>query len=167
MKYILLATAFLMFSIPSTAQSFQVKDLSTSVGNWEGKLTYLDYTSGKPYTMVANINISLTDHKTGYIMGYEYPKEPEANSKDTTYLVDKLFGKEKIVSFKKDANNGFRLVTEITGEDGNDHKKAILRHTYLLISNTYSIMKEVKFEESDVWIKRNEYTLNRESKGLK
>jgi hypothetical protein len=167
MKYILLATAFLMFRITSIAQSFKIKDLSTSVGNWEGKLTYLDYTSGKPYTMLANIKISLTENKTGYIMGYEYPKEPEANSKDTTYLVDMLFGKEKIITFKKDANDGFRLVTEITGEDGNYHKKAILRYTYLLTSNTYSILKEVKFEGSDVWTKRNEYTLNRGSKDLK
>ena len=43
-----------------SAQSFQIKDLATSVGNWEGNLTYLDYSSGKPFTMLANIKISLT-----------------------------------------------------------------------------------------------------------
>ena len=53
------------------------------------------------------------------------------------------------------------LVTEIVGEDGNDHKKAILRHTYELMSNKYSIKKEVKFEGSEIWIKRNEYLLKR------
>jgi hypothetical protein len=47
----------------SIGQSFQVKDLSNSAGRWEGKLTYLDYSSGKPYTMLANINIDLTSDK--------------------------------------------------------------------------------------------------------
>jgi hypothetical protein len=144
--------------------SFQIKDLSTSVGSWEGKLTYLDYSSGKPYTMSANIKISLTENRKGYIMAYEYPKEPQANSKDTTYIVDKLFGKDKIVDFEKSLDGGFTLVSEIVGEDGNDHKKAILRHTYLLKSNSYSITKEVKFEGTYLWIKRNEYLLNKKGK---
>jgi hypothetical protein len=161
MKNILFSTVFILLCISANAQTFQVKNLSSSLGSWEGKLTYLDYSTGKPYTMLANIMISLTENKSGYIMGYEYPKEPQANSKDTTYVTEKLFGKEKIVEFKKDANGGFALVTEIEGEDGNDNKKAMLRHTYHLKLNTYSIIKEVKFEGGDKWIKRNEYLLNR------
>lgn len=89
----------------------------------------------------------------GYIMGYEYPKESSANSKDTTFISDIFFGKEKIVEFKKATDIGFIFVTEIEGEDGNDHKKAALRHTYILKSNTYSIIKDVKFEGKDKWIK--------------
>ena len=143
------------------AQSFQIKNLSNSIGKWEGKLTYLDYSTGKPYTMSANIKISLTENMNGYIMGYEYPKEPQANSKDTTYIVNKLFGKDKIVEFKKAADGGFSLVTEIVGEDGNDNKKAVLRHIYILKPNTFSIIKDVKFEGTDKWIKRNEYLLKR------
>jgi hypothetical protein len=111
--------------------------------------------------MSANIKISLTENKNGYIMGYEYPKEPQANSKDTTFVHDNLFGKDKIIEFKKATNKGFIFVTEIEGEDGNDHKKATLRHTYKLKSNTYSIIKDVKFEGTDKWIKRNEYLLKR------
>jgi hypothetical protein len=52
------------------------------------------------------------------------------------------------------------MITEIDGNDGNDNKKAILRHTYIFNSNTYSIIKDVKFEGTDKWIKRNEYLLN-------
>jgi hypothetical protein len=164
MKNRLLTIVFLLLCTFAKAQTFQVKDLSNSLGSWEGKLTYLDYSSGKPFTMLANVKISLTENKKGYIMGYEYPKEPEANSKDTTYEVDQFFGKDKIADFKKESNGDFRLVTEIMGEDGNDNKKAILRHTYLLKSATYSIIKEVKFEGSDKWIKRNEYLLSRAGK---
>ena len=39
------------------AQSVKVKDLSRSVGSWEGKLTYVDYSTGNPFTMLANIKI--------------------------------------------------------------------------------------------------------------
>jgi hypothetical protein len=164
MRKLLLFLALMLSWGYSIAQSFQVKDLSNSIGRWEGKLTYLDYSSGKPYTMLANINIDLTSDKKGYVMGYEYPKEPQENSIDTTFIIDNLFDKEKIVEFKKDSGGGFTLVTEIKGEDGNENKKAILRHTYQLISNTYSIKKEVKFEGTDLWLKRNEYLLNRAGK---
>jgi predicted metal-dependent phosphoesterase TrpH len=111
--------------------------------------------------MSANIKISLTEDKIGFIMGYEYPAESQANSKDTTYIVNKLFGKDQIVEFKKASGGSFSLVTEIVGEDGNDSKKAILRHTYLLKPNTFSIIKDVKFDGTDKWIKRNEYLLKR------
>jgi len=161
MKNILFATAVLFLCLTVKAQSLHVRDLSSSVGAWKGKLTYLDYSSGKPYTMLANIKISLTENKNGYIMGYEYPNEPHANSKDTTFINDNLFGKDKIIEFKKAANGGFTLITEFEGEDGNDHKKATFRHTYILKSNTYSIIKDVKFEGTDKWIKRNEYLVNR------
>ena len=157
-KYILFILLILNWGY-SNAQRVTITDLSNSVGSWQGKLTYLDYTSGKPYTMLANIKISLTVDNKGYIMSYEYPKEPQANANDTTYVNDKLFGKDKIVDFKKSADGSFTLVTEIVGEDGNDHKKAILRHTYTLKSNNYSVVKDVKFDGTDVWIKRNEYQL--------
>lgn len=164
MKKIIVATLFILFCISSKAQSFQINDLSASVGIWKGKLTYLDYSSGRSYTMPANIKISLSVDKSGYIMGYEYPDEPHANSVDTIYVNAKLFGKDKIVEFKKTPEGDFSLITETEGEDGNDHKKAILRHTYTLKANTFSVIKDVKFDGTDKWIKRNEYLLNRGEK---
>ena len=129
MKNLIIVVALMFVGQSSNAQTFQIKDLSASVGNWEGKLTYLDYSTGKPYTMSANIKISLTENKNGYIMGYEYPREPQANSMDTTYVKGKLFGKDRIVEFSKEGVDGCKLVTEIDGEDGKDHQKAILRQT--------------------------------------
>jgi hypothetical protein len=161
MKNLIVATLFILFCTSSKAQSIQINDLSASAGIWKGKLTYLDYASGKPYTMSANIKISLTEDKSGFIMGYEYPDEPHANSLDTTYVNGKLFGKDRIVEFNKTSEGGFTFITETEGEDGNDHKMAILRHTYILKTNTFSAVKDVKFEGTDKWIKRNEYLLNR------
>jgi hypothetical protein len=161
MKYILLTATCWLACFFVNAQNFQVKDLGNAVGKWEGKLTYLDYTSGKPYSMLANITVSLTHDNKGFITSYEYPKEPHENSKDTTFVVGKLFGKDNIVEFKNVSNGGFTFITEIDGEDGNENKKAILRHTYKLNLNTFSIMKEVNFLGGKEWIKRNEYLLNK------
>ncbi len=151
----------MLVCLSTQAQSVQITDLVSSVGSWEGKLTYLDYSSGKPYTMSANIKISLTENKSGFVMAYDYPNEPQANAIDTTYLNGQFFGKEKIVGFPKAVVDGFTLVTQLEGEDGNDSKKAILRHTYQLKLNAYSITKEVKFEGTELWILRNEYLLTR------
>ena len=161
MKNILFSTAFLYLNLFVNGQSLQVKDLSSSVGSWEGKLTYLDYSSGKPFTMSANINIGLTADNLGYVMGYEYPNEPHDNMKDTTFIVGNYFGNEKIVEFERYLDGEYKMITEVVGNDGNDNKKGVLRHTYLLKSNTFSVMKEVKFDGTDKWIKRNEYLLNR------
>lgn len=141
-----------------------MRDLNSCEGFWEGQLTYLDYSTGKPYTMQANIRISFTQDHKGLIMGYEYPKEPHANAKDTTYVNGKLFGKESVVDFKKEPGGNFTLITERDGEDGNDHQKAILRHIYQLQANTFSVRKEVRFEGSMNWIKRNEYIFSRNKK---
>ena len=153
--------AFTLAVCNLNAQPFQIKDLSNSFSNWEGTLTYMDYVTGKPFTMLANIKIGSTSDQKGYIMEYAYPKEPHANSKDTTFVNGKLFGKDKVVGFLKEMNGDFTLVTEMEGQDGNDNKKAILKHTYLLKENKYTITKEVKFEGTEIWIKRNEYTFNR------
>ena len=161
MKNILFAIAFLFLCISVKAQTLQIKALSGSVGRWEGKLTYLDYSSGKPCTILANIKIGLSTDNMGYIMAYEYPKEPQANSKDTTLIVGNYFGNEKVIEFKKDLLGGYKMTTEVDGNDGNENKKAVLRHIYLLKADTFSIIKEVKFEGRDQWLKRNEYILNR------
>lgn len=161
MKSIFITIALFFGFASAYSQSFKISDLAASVGNWKGSLTYLDYSSGNPYTMQANIKISFTADKKGYIMGYEYPKEPHANSKDTTFANGNFFGKEKIVEFNKNSDGGYKLVTEIEGQDGNDNKKAVLKHIYVLQSNSYSIKKEVKFEGTEKWIKRHEYVFVR------
>ena len=55
------------------------------------------------------------------------------------------------LQFKKDSNGGFTFITEIDGEDGNDNKKAILRHTYQLNSKFFSVRKDVKFVGNNVF----------------
>ncbi|MFZ9144382.1 MAG: putative quinol monooxygenase [Aquirufa sp.] len=59
MKKVLLTSALVLLSLFANAQSLQVKDLASSVGSWEGNLTYLDYSSGKASKMyrIAKIKV--------------------------------------------------------------------------------------------------------------
>ena len=50
--------------------------------------------------MSANINIGLTADNLGYVMGYEYPNEPHANMKDTTFIVGKNLAMKKLSSLR-------------------------------------------------------------------
>ena len=143
-----------------------ISDLQKSIGKWRGTLTYLDYTSGKPYTMPADIIFSFTENQSGLIRSYEYPDEPKANAKDTLVIEKNgtLFNKEKIASQKLTPSGDFTILTEYEGVDGNENKVAIIRHTYSLEGNGFSIKKEVKFIGTDTWIKRNEYLFTKEVK---
>lgn len=143
------------------AQKTKVKDLALSAGHWEGTLTYLDYSTAKPYTMAAKLQVALTKDKKGYIMNFAYPKEPHANALDTTYIQNNFFGNESIISFSQQGKKGFDLITEKEGEDGNEHQKAQIRHRYCYTGKSFKIIKEVKFLGTDRWIKRNEYAFER------
>ena len=61
-------------------QPVSVKDFKPAFGKWKGTLTYLDYTSGKPYTMPCNIKVSKDgSNAQQLILAFEYPNEPKAN----------------------------------------------------------------------------------------
>ena len=152
--------AILCIGFESNAQ-FQVKDLSFSTGMWYGQLTYLDYTSGKPYSMAANLKVSLTEDQLGYIRRFEYPKEPQANRSDTVFVDNHHFDGAKIIQFTKGSSSELSWVTEKMGEDGNDHQKAIIRLSYLMSSTLFRIVKEVQFIGTATWIKRHEYVFDK------
>ena len=169
-KQILTAIFFVCALISVTAQTkginFQISTISSSVGHWKGTLTYLDYSSANSYTMPAEIDISYTSNKAGYIRAYTYPNEPKANSTDTTYTKGsgKYFGREKVISFVKSNSRDFTLITEFDDVDGNDKKDATIRHKYKLEGNSFIIRMDVKFKGTTEWINRHEYQFTNEQK---
>lgn len=162
--FITLASIFFNVFVASSQKLDPEKDLKNLTGKWEGTLTYLDYQSGKPYTMPANAEVSLIN-SNNFLYKKVYPKEPKANSIDTLKIA--LNGRElnndKITSIKRTKNN-IIIITEADGNDGNDQKKASLRITYSLSKSTFSITKDVKFEGTSVWIKRHDYSFIKEKK---
>ncbi len=146
-----------------TGPTISVKDFKPAFGKWKGTLTYLDYTSGKPYTMPCNITVrpAGSDPKQ-LVFIYEYPNEPRANGNDTLFISEdgKTANGYNLVS-KNKANGLLKIVAEKNGVDGNENRKAVLRYTYTIGKRVYSKRKEVKFDGEEGWILRNEYKMSR------
>lgn len=139
-------------------------DIKGLVGKWKGSLTYMDYSSGKPYTMPANLTIHYLPATSQVIYAHDYPNEPRANSADTVVLSPsgRMLG-DALVQERRQLNNGrTTLITESMGTDGNDDRPARIRITHTWGPKTYSKRKEVQFEGTTGWLLRHEYSYNRD-----
>lgn len=135
------------------------KDLQPLVGIWQGSLTYLDYTSGKPYTMPANVEVKQILQSNQFLFINSFPKEANANWTDTITITDngQMLNEQTLVSKKILQNSDVEIVTQVQGIDGNDKKPALLKYTYLISKNVFVIRKDVQFAGTGVWINRHEY----------
>lgn len=163
--YITLSITLLITTICSAQISFKTiqKDFCKLSGTWEGSLTYLDYSSGKPYTMPANIEIKRIAKTNKFVFSNIYPNETSANSIDTISISTdgKYIDKELVKSRRKLPNGDIEIITEEFGKDGNDNKPATFRHTYTFGPTTYKNRKDVQFTGETVWINRHEYSYKR------
>jgi len=160
--FILVAFAFYVQA--TYAQStISAIDLKPLIGNWNGSLTYLDYSTGQPYTMPANIEVKQGKIATQLIIFNRYPNEPKANSTDTLNILDqgKKLNNELVKSSINLKDGCHQIITEYEGTDGNENKSATIRHTYTICSVAYSNRKDVKFIGEDKWIKRHEYSFTK------
>ena len=146
-------------------QKTSVKDFDKLAGSWQGTLTYLDYSSGKPYTMSADIDIKRIDKTNKFSFSNIYPKEKSANSVDTVTISKdgKYIDKELVKSRHKLPNGDIEIITEESGKDGNDIKPATIRHTYTFGKSTFKKRKDIQFAGEKEWINRHQYLYNRKS----
>ena len=146
------------------SDTVSIKDFKPAFGKWKGSLTYLDYSSGKPYTMPANVTISKDGNNTHQlILAFVYPDEPKANGNDTLVISDDGLQVDgaMVVSKKKNNDGTLEIITEKNGADGNDNRKAIIRHIYSIGKKKFSNRKEVRFDTEEKFIMRNEYVMSR------
>ncbi|QNL21566.1 hypothetical protein HZR84_06325 [Hyphobacterium sp. CCMP332] len=169
MKYILIPfLALFIFFIPQKNygqervqevlnSKVSPEELNIIIGQWTGTLTYIDYKSNNPYTMPADLIVEKGSNENQLVLSNIYPKEPKANDKYNMKLSKNgtQINKKTIKTKKKLANNQTEIAVEYTGKD--DNKKALIRTVYTFDSSNFSIRKEVNFDSSDKWIKRNEY----------
>lgn len=158
MKFIL-THLFILFSLSIYSQSqISAEDLALMVGNWEGKITYLDYQSNKPFTMDANLKVEKGKNEKKLVLNNIYPSEPKANNTNKYKLTKNgtFFNKHRVTKREKLANGQVEIHTEYKGKD--DNKKALIRYTYLVSKDIFSITKEVQFNQEEAWIKRSEYS---------
>jgi len=144
-------------------QVIEKVDIDNLIGEWTGTLTYIDYNSNKPYSMPCELSVTPKRKYRKLKRYYTYPNEPKANSKGKfKFSKDRSkIGGKRIVSRTKNVDGDAEIITEYTGKDGNDNKKALIRNIYTIGSNTFIITKKVQFEGSTEWIKRNEYHFKR------
>lgn len=146
-----------------TVKSVPVKDFEPAFGEWSGSLTYIDYRSNKPYTMPTNCNIKANGSQQ-LIIQIKYPNEPQANGYDTMTISTngQYIGTANVVAKKQLPDGTLQIITEEKGMDGNDNKPAILKHIFTIGKSVYSNVKEVKFDGTSVWLKRNAYSFKRQ-----
>ena len=168
LKIYLASIGMLIFTISNAQTDYKtlLKDFQKISGNWTGSLTYLDYSSGKPYTMSANLVIKRIDNTHKFIFSNIYPNETSANSKDTVIISTdgKYINQEMIKSRKKLPNGDIEIITEEMGKDGNDNQPATMKHTYTLGKTSYKKRKDVQFSGEKNWIKRHEYSYTKTPK---
>lgn len=141
------------------------EEIKKLIGKWEGSLTYIDYSSGEPYTMPADLNIEACKNEYELDLYQIYPDEPKANSKAKIRISKdgKMIDGHRIVSKTQLEGNSTEYLVEYNGKDGNDNKKATIRLTYIFGETTFINRKEVRFLDSDNWIMRNEYSYKKSS----
>jgi hypothetical protein len=167
LKTIFITVSILIISITSifaqTKSKVSINEFRTLVGSWTGTLTYLDYSSNKPYTMPADVEISQIGKSRSFIFSNLYPNEPKANSSDTISISNngKMLNKETVKAKTKLTNGDLEIITEFSSIDGNDNKPATIRITYIFGKKIFKNVKEVQFEGQDKWIKRHEYSYTR------
>jgi len=144
-----------------TEKTVVPKDIEIILGDWTGSLTYIDYSSNEPYTMPADVTVKQGENKNKLTLIFKYPNEPNANSKGQISISKKgdKINKEIVVLKRELSNEQLEIITEYKGKD--NKKKALIRNKYILGSKKFVIRKEVKFENSNEWIMRNEYSFER------
>ena len=163
MKYFV-TTLFLTISVYAYSQAqITAQDLRIIIGNWEGNLTYLDYQSGEPYTMPANLEVEQGKDENSLVLNHIYPNEPKANSSGKLKITKNgtLLNKHLVTSRKELENGHIQIQTEHDGKD--DNKKALIQYTYIMGEELFVMRKEVQFEKEGKWIKRNEFKYSKKN----
>ncbi len=165
MKYFLtniLTILTLLLSHGSYSQNtISPDDLDIISGTWKGTLTYLDYSTNKPFTMPANVSVEQGKNEYQVKLLISYPKEPDANSKDRIIISKDgmLLNKTRVTSREILTNQEIKITTEYSGKD--NREKALIRNVYIFGPKRFVIRKEVKFNDSADWLMRNEYNFGR------
>ncbi len=137
------------------------EDLGIGVGEWTGSLTYIDYSSNKPYTMPANLRVEQGKNENQLVLFYTYPNEPKANSKEKISISKNgsELNKSVVKSKQRVSDQQIKITTEHTGKDNN--MEALIRNIFILGEDTFIIRKEVRFSATSEWLMRNEYNFKR------
>ena len=156
---LLLFTVLLYPGTPTEGPVVRPSDLLILTGaRWSGTLTYLDYSSNRKVSIPSTLLVSgLEGQQSKFIFDYQYPKEPQARSVDTIVIANdgREFAGERVVDRQETQGGPIIIVTEKAGTD--NKRKALIRHTYRIEPGNFSIKKEVRYDDTNQYLVRNEY----------
>jgi len=163
MKVFVLSLLIVSHLVFTTESKIRRDDLQVLTGTqWSGTLTYLDYRSNKKVSIPANLTVRPNgEDKWSWVFEYKYPDEPNASSEEIVRLSKdgKSLNGEVVLERTSLADGAVRFVTEKKGQDNN--RSASFRFIYELSAKTFSIKKEVRYEDENQFFERNEYRWNR------
>jgi uncharacterized membrane protein YphA (DoxX/SURF4 family) len=161
---IAIASALLFVAVNTQAQSavVNISDFKLLQGNWEGTLTYEDYSSHTSEKIKATGEIKI-ENENSFLLSIGYPDEPKMNSKNK-YVIDKsgmTINDKKVIERTLQPGGLLRIVTEERGEDGNDHRPATFHQVWMISSKKFTLTKLVKFDTDKEFFQRNQYVFTR------
>ncbi|NNC95422.1 MAG: hypothetical protein HKN92_07655 [Chitinophagales bacterium] len=158
-----LLSALFLSSCSNAQNTITHEDLNIVIGEWSGTLTYVDYRSNKPFTMPSDLIVENGGKKNQLFLFISYPNEPKANSREKIKInkSGSQLNKKDVTSKQIMSNGNVHITIEYSGKDNGEN--ATIRSVYIMGNNQFIIRKEVKFENSEEWLVRNEYKYSRKS----
>lgn len=137
------------------------QQLALLIGDWEGTLTYLNYSDNTEVSIKAKLKAAEGENETQLAMTNIYPDEPGHGGSYTLSITKNgsRLNKSRIVSSKQLADGTTEIMTIRKGRD--DGKRSRIRITYLIAPKDLVVRKEVLFKGATEWLKRNQYTYTR------
>ena len=165
-KLLLLFTLSFLALQNISAQEITSAQLDQLNGEWEGALTYTDYSDDKSQYELKTKLIAAFKKGKG-VLKYIYT---EPNGKIVKGKQKMKLGKTAesfylasdfaISSFEQsDAANSWKLMLQKEGTDNN--KPAIIKQVIILNDNNFSITKMIRYKDQDGFIQRNKYAFSR------
>lgn len=127
---------------------------------WRGELDYLNFESDERTVIPVGMKIlSIDGRRIGY--GVQFPGEEQYNMRDEFRFSSdsSSIGDGTVISKERTASGILQVVTLEDGEDAG--QSATIRMTYLISPTTFSLRKDVKYESTDVFFNRNEFSFER------
>jgi len=159
------ASVLLFMGITCQAQSpaVSINNFKSLEGNWEGTLTYKDYSSHNSESIQATCKVKI-ENENSFMLSIAYPGEPGRSEKDK-YVIDEngmKMNNKKLIERTLLDDGTLKIILEERGEDGNDNKLAVFHQVWLIAKNKFTITKMVKFDSETEFFQRNRYVFTRE-----
>ena len=154
--------AILIAGLAINFQNHTIKadELKPWLGTWDGKMEYLDITTGMEESKRATIKVGPIAGGNKVALQYIYPDDASANFTDTI----RVAADGKSVSYlslkeKKKSSTGLLFILE--GETEDAGQKAEMRLSYNFNKKSFSLKKEIRHRGQSEYFTRSEYKLSK------